>query len=78
MSQFEQTERTRLRLYHELGTFDRDEILAIIDEIPILANPYQRSSCQNSCQAVQRKIQQMPIINRGRGYCRTRWLQKNL
>ena len=35
MSQFEQTERTRLRLYHELGTFDRDELLAIIDEIPM-------------------------------------------
>ena len=35
MSEFEQTERTRLRLYHDLGTFDREAILAIIDEIPM-------------------------------------------
>ena len=35
MSEFEQTDRTRLRLYHDLGTFDRDAIFAIIDEIPM-------------------------------------------
>ena len=35
MSEFEQTERTRLRLYHDLGTFEKDEIYATIDEIPM-------------------------------------------
>ena len=32
---YDQTERTRLRLYHDLGTFERDAILAIIDEAPM-------------------------------------------
>ncbi|MEM9622440.1 MAG: pyridoxamine 5'-phosphate oxidase family protein [Pseudomonadota bacterium] len=35
MSEFEQTERTRLRLYHELGVFDKEAIYAIIDEMPM-------------------------------------------
>lgn len=35
MAEFEQTERTRLRLYHELGTFDKEAIYSIIDEIPM-------------------------------------------
>ncbi len=35
MAEFEQTERTRLRLYHELGTYDKEAIYAIIDETPM-------------------------------------------
>ncbi len=35
MTEFEQTERTRLRLYHDLGTFDKEAIYSIIDGIPM-------------------------------------------
>ena len=35
MSDSAPTERTRLRLYHDLGFFDRDAINAVIDEAPV-------------------------------------------
>ena len=35
MAEFEQTERTRLRLYSELGTYDKQAIFAIIDAAPM-------------------------------------------
>jgi len=35
MSDYEPTERTRLRLYKDFGTYDREKIYAIIDEAPI-------------------------------------------
>ena len=35
MTEFEQTDRTRLRLYRDLGTFDMDAIYAIIDDMPM-------------------------------------------
>ncbi len=35
MSDYVQTDRTRLRLYHELGSYDRDFIHNIIDEAPM-------------------------------------------
>ncbi len=35
MAEFEQTERTRLRLYHDLGTFEKKDIYAIVDEMPM-------------------------------------------
>jgi len=35
MSDYIQTDRTRLRLYHELGSYDRDFIHNIIDEAPM-------------------------------------------
>ncbi len=35
MCDYVPTDRTRLRLYHELGTYDRDVIHAIIDEAPM-------------------------------------------
>jgi len=34
MSDYEQTERTRLRLYKDFGTYDKEAILKIIDEAP--------------------------------------------
>lgn len=35
MPEFDQTERTRLRLYSDLGTYDQEAIYATIDEIPM-------------------------------------------
>ncbi len=35
MSDYVQTDRTRLRLYHELGSYDRDFIHNIIDDAPM-------------------------------------------
>ena len=35
MSDYVQTDRTRLRLYHGLGSYDRDFIHTIIDEAPM-------------------------------------------
>ena len=35
MSDYSPTERTRLRLYHELGSYDRDLVHGIIDEAPM-------------------------------------------
>ena len=35
MSEYPQTDRTRLRLYEDLGTFDKEAIHSIIDETPL-------------------------------------------